>query len=69
MPKLDLTRARRIKAAAGEMAAMKGTGFSWLRPSDQWSVTGGDGEIIINAIPTPKALEASGGAGQIVIGA
>lgn len=29
MPKLDLTRALRIKAAGGELAALKGAGFTW----------------------------------------
>lgn len=33
MPKLDLTRALRIKGASGELAALKGSGFSWVRPS------------------------------------
>lgn len=35
----------------------------------EWDVTATENEIIINAMPTPEALEASGGAGQIVIGA
>lgn len=37
MPKLDLTRALRIKGAGGEVAALKGAGFAWARPA-----SGGD---------------------------
>lgn len=33
MPKLDLTRALRIKSAAGELQALKGPGFAWTRPA------------------------------------
>ncbi|WP_296717790.1 hypothetical protein [Erythrobacter sp.] len=33
MPKLNLRAALRIKAASGEVLALKGTGFSWTRPS------------------------------------
>lgn len=33
MPKLDLRNARRIKVAGGELAALKGAGFSWVRPA------------------------------------
>ena len=33
MPKLDLTRARRIKTAAGEVTRLKGPGFSWVKPA------------------------------------
>lgn len=32
MPKLDLTRARRIKVAAGEVLRLKGVGFTWSAP-------------------------------------
>ena len=32
MPKLDLSRARRIKSASGELAALKGPGFAWAKP-------------------------------------
>lgn len=32
MPKLDLRNAVRIKTAAGEVAALKGAGFSWTKP-------------------------------------
>ena len=32
MPKLDLTRAIRIKGAGGEIAALKTPGFEWVRP-------------------------------------
>ncbi|MEM9085293.1 MAG: sialate O-acetylesterase [Pseudomonadota bacterium] len=32
MPKLDLRRARRIKAQGGEVSRLKGDGFSWTRP-------------------------------------
>ncbi len=33
MPKLDLRNATRIKAAGGELVALKGAGFSWVRPA------------------------------------
>jgi hypothetical protein len=33
MPKLDLTRARRIKVAGGELARLKGDGFAWVKPT------------------------------------
>lgn len=32
MPKLDLTRALRIKSAAGELQALKGMGVAWSKP-------------------------------------
>lgn len=32
MPKLDLTRALRIKSAAGELQAIKSAGFAWSKP-------------------------------------
>ncbi len=32
MPKLDLRNALRIKAQGGELAALKGAGFSWVKP-------------------------------------
>jgi len=32
MPKLDLTRATRIKGVGGEIAALKGPGFNWVKP-------------------------------------
>lgn len=32
MPKIDLTRAQRIKTAAGEVTRLKGPGFSWTKP-------------------------------------
>lgn len=32
MPKLDLTAARRIKGPWGEARALKGPGFSWVKP-------------------------------------
>jgi hypothetical protein len=32
VPKLDLTRALRIKTAAGELLALKGAAFAWTRP-------------------------------------
>lgn len=34
MPKLDLINALRIKASGGEIAALKGDGFSWQRPQE-----------------------------------
>ena len=34
MPKLDLRNATRIKTAGGELAALKGAGFSWVKPQD-----------------------------------
>lgn len=33
MPKLDLSAAVRIKAASGELQALKGQGFSWVKPA------------------------------------
>ncbi|QFQ87306.1 hypothetical protein F8A10_07645 [Paracoccus kondratievae] len=33
MPKLDLTRARRIKTATGKVSALKGAGFVWRLPT------------------------------------
>lgn len=33
MPKLDLTAAKRIKVAGGEVLRLKGAGFSWERPT------------------------------------
>ena len=33
MPKLDLTHARSLKGPGGEIARLKGAGFSWQRPS------------------------------------
>lgn len=33
MPKLDLTAAKRIKMSAGEILALKGPGYSWVKPS------------------------------------
>lgn len=41
MPKLDLTRARRIKTAAGKVSALKGAGFAWRLPA----LTVTDGQI------------------------
>ena len=35
MPKLNLRAAKRIKVAAGELAALKGAGFSWTKPSPE----------------------------------
>ncbi|ARJ70076.1 hypothetical protein B0A89_10970 [Paracoccus contaminans] len=32
MPKLDLTRAKRIKGPMGEIRALKGPGYAWTRP-------------------------------------
>ena len=32
MPKLDLTTAKRIKVASGEVARIKGAGFEWVKP-------------------------------------
>lgn len=32
MPKLDLTRAKQIKGPMGEILALKGVGFEWVRP-------------------------------------
>ncbi|MDB6455044.1 hypothetical protein [Falsirhodobacter sp. 20TX0035] len=32
MPKLDLTTAKQIKGAAGEVLALKGSGFAWAKP-------------------------------------
>lgn len=48
MPKLDLTKARRIKSASGELAALKGAGFSWTRPTltDFYGV--GPGQIAVH---------------------
>ena len=33
MPKLDLTAAKRIKVASGEVTRLKGVGFEWVKPS------------------------------------
>ena len=33
MPKLDLTAAKRIKVASGEVVQLKGVGFEWVKPS------------------------------------
>lgn len=35
MPKLNLRAAKRIKVAAGELAALKGAGFSWTKASPE----------------------------------
>ena len=32
MPKLDLTTAKRIKVASGEVSRLKGVGFEWVKP-------------------------------------
>ena len=32
MPKLDLTAAKRIKVASGEVSRLKGVGFDWVKP-------------------------------------
>jgi len=37
MPKLDLTRARRIKTAAGEVTRLKGAGFAWEGVARPWT--------------------------------
>lgn len=39
MPKLDLRNALRIKAVGGELAALKGAGFSWVRPPSEPPIT------------------------------
>lgn len=33
MPKLDLTAAKRIKVASGEVNRLKGVGFEWIKPA------------------------------------
>lgn len=41
MPKLDLRNATRIKVAGGELAALKGAGFDWVKPATgaRWVVS------------------------------
>lgn len=60
MPKFDLTRALRIKDAGGEMAALKGSSFSWQRPplTDFYGI--GAGKIAIHL--NPEMAEEDGGA-------
>ena len=35
MPKLDLTTAKRIKVASGEVTRLKGVGFEWVKPPSE----------------------------------
>lgn len=48
MPKLDLTRARRIKIAAAEVSALKGAGFGWTSPELAAHYGVGPGRIAIH---------------------
>lgn len=70
MPKLDLTRALRIKTAAGELQALKGSGFAWTKPSavpgtvarlgydtvaiGDTSLPGGDGRLFMSRHVMPR---------------
>ena len=52
MPKLDLTRAVRIKGQGGEIARLRGPGFVWARPvAPGWAITPGDGGAMIASSP------------------
>lgn len=53
MPKLDLTRAARIKGQGGEYRRLRGPDYAWMRPaaSAGWSVTPGDGSAMVDAFP------------------
>ncbi|MBV6633876.1 MAG: hypothetical protein KI792_12695 [Alphaproteobacteria bacterium] len=51
MPKLDLSRAARIKHSSGELTALKGVGFSWVRPSTSFNPEAGLGAIAVTRAP------------------
>ena len=59
MPKLDLTRARRIKTAAGEVMRLKGAGFSWTNPIVALYGTG-MGQIPLHLAPEDAVTDGSG---------
>lgn len=59
MPKLDLTRARRIKTAAGEVTRLKGAGFSWTNPIVALYGTG-LGKIPLHLRPEDAVLDGGG---------
>lgn len=55
MPKLDLTRAARIKGQGGEILQLRGPGFSWARPSAppaSWSIAAEDAQANITRFPS-----------------
>lgn len=55
MPKLDLTRAARIKGPGGEILRLRGAGFTWTRQlalTDSWSITAADAQADIMGFPT-----------------
>lgn len=56
MPKLDITRARRIKTVSGEALALKGPGFAWERP----------GPLLYRYIPGDAIAGTSGTSGTYV---
>lgn len=59
----------RAQNAAGQSGWVRGVALGPVVAADepQWIVTGGAGEITVNAMPTPSALIATGGAGTITI--
>lgn len=48
MPELDLTRARRIRTAAGDLAALKGAGFTWRKPVPGGFVAASGGIVAVH---------------------
>jgi hypothetical protein len=71
MPKLDMTRAVRIKDQGGEILRLRGPGFDWWMPSavPVWSITPLDGSAMINGYPPFSGpwLVAAGDASATII--
>lgn len=63
MPKLDLTRAIAIKGASGDIASLKGPGFSWVKPSGGFVFSA----AIDGALDDLAALVVAAGAGVFPI--